>query len=212
MTQSRFVIATIIVASLVLIASTMLSSNSPSGILQYQEDDGGTKHYYISYEARNKRYEAFGVIYLVYPDSDKRGRFWFSEYQPGGFEFSELFSTDTGGGAGEVKMAHGIAQMDELGLSLPSNLTRPLEWTSSRRGVSGKCTQVQSSASRKSVTCDFADKRVSFQYKDHVGIEEYDGYCRDEVCRFRLKSSAGLLGSAHLELIGLMPKTVPTSR
>ena len=168
---------------------------------------GGTDYPYTRYVEATRRPESHGQIFYFYPTTNTRNRLVALQYEPGtqvsGIDVEEILGSD-----GLVVNEGGQIRIEFLPISLPHRVAGGQEWrmeyidrefACESRAAPGQGTV----AGQIAVSCASAPYRLNFTFDRERGVTEFQDFCGDAICTFRLTDPLGLLSRATLEYMEL---------
>ncbi len=120
----------------------------------------------------------------------------------------ELFGEELFGASGAIVLRDNIVRVESLPIALPVGVGNRQEWTldygrRQYRCRSSSAASEQGSPGALSVRCTGLQHSLAFSFSRDRGVTEFQDFCGDLVCTYRLLDPKGLLSpdvQAHMNL------------
>jgi hypothetical protein len=149
-----------------------------------------------------------GRAFFLYPMMDERNELLALEYNPQLGSIEELFAEDMLGISGPVSNENGMIRIEFLPISLPIGVRGGQEWSLryGKRDFLCRSKDVgppQYKPGTLAVFCASTEYTLNYVFDKDRGIEEYQDFCGNLICTFKLLDEEGLLSKEVLDYMRL---------
>jgi hypothetical protein len=179
---------------------------SPPASLPHITHDG-IDYPYIRYAESTGLRASRGRAIFLHPIKARKTEILTLEYAPG-MKVEDLFGQELFGRSGEVVHAAGIIKITSLPISIPVKPTLVRQWRMTHGKYKYLCRFVRETISGKdkitSTSCANDQHSITFVFNDRLGVIEFQDFCDDFVCSYKLIESQGILSRAMLRSMNLI--------
>ena len=197
---------------LLLIACDGSAKDAPDAVADKGVDDlphlseKGKRFPYLRYADTSPK-SRNGRIFFLYPMMDERNTLLALEAGPD-VKVEELFAEDMLGISGSVSNEDRMIRIEFLPISLPIEVGEGQEWPMRYAKNEFHCrsraaASTKSSSDKLAVSCSSGKYALNFVFDRDRGVEEYQDFCGNSVCTFRLVDEEGLLSREVLDHLRL---------
>ena len=138
-----------------------------------------------------------GTAIFLHPIMGQRNGFRALEYDTRSDRpVEELFGEELFGVSGTIVLRDNVIRVESLPIALPDGVGNGQEWTieyGGRRYLCRSSIVAPTDQSTLTVTCSGRQHNLTFSFNRERGVVEYQDFCGDAVCSYRLLDPKGLL-------------------
>jgi hypothetical protein len=168
----------------------------------------GVESPYARYSEMTGQKDSHGRVFFLHPMTSRKNEILAAEFEPG-MDVAKLFGgEDVIGTGGLVVGDERQARIEFLPISIPFGIAASQEWRIQYAEQQFVCRSRAAPATNSisgqiAVSCTGAGDTLNFLFDRSRGVTEFQDFCADSVCTYRLTDPQGLLSRAMTDFMGL---------